>query len=122
MGCTEHGRLAEPVSPARFGGRAGREQPRRDGRVPAGPRTKAHHHADVYAERTRWVRFTSQPPRLRFPDDDVGVFWRCRRSHWFHTIAMSRTELDRVFNNAAMKKRCIVTYLEYLNMLISPRP
>ena len=32
----------------------------------------------------------------------------CRRSHWFHTIAMSRTELDRVFNNAAMKKRCVV--------------
>lgn len=27
------------------------------------------------------------------------------RSHWFHTIAMSRTELDRVFNNTAMKKR-----------------
>ncbi|KAH9056754.1 hypothetical protein EDB87DRAFT_1779611 [Lactarius vividus] len=25
--------------------------------------------------------------------------------HWFHTIAMSRTELDRVFNNTAMKKR-----------------
>lgn len=28
-----------------------------------------------------------------------------RRSHWFHTIMMSRAELDRVFNNAAMKKR-----------------
>lgn len=28
-----------------------------------------------------------------------------RRSHWFHTIMMSRTELDRVFNNTAMKKR-----------------
>ncbi|KAI0045070.1 hypothetical protein FA95DRAFT_1561476 [Auriscalpium vulgare] len=27
------------------------------------------------------------------------------RSHWFHTIMMSRAELDRVFNNAAMKKR-----------------
>ncbi|KAI9433826.1 hypothetical protein H4582DRAFT_1982773 [Lactarius indigo] len=27
------------------------------------------------------------------------------RSHWFHTIAMSRIELDRVFNNTAMKKR-----------------
>ncbi|KAF8256723.1 hypothetical protein EI94DRAFT_214953 [Lactarius quietus] len=27
------------------------------------------------------------------------------RSHWFHTIAMSRAELDRVFNNMAMKKR-----------------
>ena len=32
-----------------------------------------------------------------------------RRSHWFHTIAMSRTELDRVFNNTAMKKRCART-------------
>ncbi|EPQ58552.1 hypothetical protein GLOTRDRAFT_114937 [Gloeophyllum trabeum ATCC 11539] len=27
------------------------------------------------------------------------------RSHWFHTIMMSRAELDRVFNNTAMKKR-----------------
>ncbi|KAI0255257.1 hypothetical protein BJV78DRAFT_1178735 [Lactifluus subvellereus] len=27
------------------------------------------------------------------------------RSHWFRTIIMSRTELDRVFNNTAMKKR-----------------
>ncbi|KAI0263711.1 hypothetical protein BC834DRAFT_971090 [Gloeopeniophorella convolvens] len=27
------------------------------------------------------------------------------RSHWFHTIMMSRAELDRVFNNAAMRKR-----------------
>ncbi|KZT20280.1 hypothetical protein NEOLEDRAFT_1123008 [Neolentinus lepideus HHB14362 ss-1] len=27
------------------------------------------------------------------------------RSHWFHTIMMSRSELDRVFNNTAMKKR-----------------
>jgi hypothetical protein len=39
------------------------------------------------------------------------VWWWCRRSHWFHTIAMSRTELDRVFNNTAMKKRCVITYL-----------
>ena len=29
------------------------------------------------------------------------------RSHWFHTIMMSRSELDRVFNNVAMKKRCV---------------
>jgi hypothetical protein len=28
-----------------------------------------------------------------------------RRSHWFHTILMSRTELDKVFNNTDMKKR-----------------
>ncbi|THH21083.1 hypothetical protein EW146_g415 [Bondarzewia mesenterica] len=27
------------------------------------------------------------------------------RSHWFHTIMMPRAELDRVFSNAAMKKR-----------------
>jgi hypothetical protein len=27
------------------------------------------------------------------------------RSHWFHTIMMSRSELDKVFNNTAMKKR-----------------
>ncbi|KAJ7722291.1 hypothetical protein DFH07DRAFT_857064 [Mycena maculata] len=27
------------------------------------------------------------------------------RSHWFHTIMISRAELDRVFNNTEMKKR-----------------
>lgn len=27
------------------------------------------------------------------------------RSHWFHTIMMSRTELDKAFNNLAMRKR-----------------
>ncbi|KAH9970397.1 hypothetical protein BGW80DRAFT_576312 [Lactifluus volemus] len=27
------------------------------------------------------------------------------RSHWFHTIKVSRVELDRVFDNTAMKKR-----------------
>ncbi|KAJ7221711.1 hypothetical protein GGX14DRAFT_559193 [Mycena pura] len=27
------------------------------------------------------------------------------RSHWFHTIKVSRTDLDRVFNNIDMKKR-----------------
>lgn len=27
------------------------------------------------------------------------------RSHWFHTIMISRNELDKVFNNPAMKKR-----------------
>lgn len=29
-----------------------------------------------------------------------------RRSHWFHTIMMSRTELDKAFNNLVMRKRC----------------
>ena len=28
-----------------------------------------------------------------------------RRSHWFHTILISHTELQKVFNNTAMKKR-----------------
>ncbi|KAG2114815.1 uncharacterized protein F5147DRAFT_433129 [Suillus discolor] len=27
------------------------------------------------------------------------------RSHWFHTIMMSRTELDKAFNNLVMRKR-----------------
>lgn len=27
------------------------------------------------------------------------------RTHWFHTIMMTRAELDRAFNNTAMKKR-----------------
>lgn len=28
-----------------------------------------------------------------------------RRSHWFHTIMVTRTDLDRAFNNIAMKAR-----------------
>lgn len=30
-----------------------------------------------------------------------------RRSHWFHTIMITRGELDRVFSNAAMKGRYV---------------
>ena len=41
---------------------------------------------------------------------DDYLMMLCRKSHWFHTIAMSRTELDRVFNNTAMKKRSVVVY------------
>ena len=33
---------------------------------------------------------------------------RARRTHWFHTIMVTRAELDRVFNNTAMKKRSVV--------------
>lgn len=29
-----------------------------------------------------------------------------RRSHWFHTIMMSRNELDKAFGNLTMRKRC----------------
>lgn len=29
----------------------------------------------------------------------------CSRSHWFHTILISRAELDKVFNNTDMRKR-----------------
>lgn len=28
-----------------------------------------------------------------------------RKSHWFHTIMITRVELDRTFTNAAMKQR-----------------
>ena len=31
----------------------------------------------------------------------------CRRSHWFHTILISRADLDREFNNNDMKKRFV---------------
>jgi hypothetical protein len=41
---------------------------------------------------------TSPPPLSPF---------RTRRSHWLHTIIMSRAELDRVFNNTAIKKRSV---------------
>lgn len=33
------------------------------------------------------------------------IFVYYRRSHWFHTIMVTRAELDRTFNNVAMKNR-----------------
>lgn len=44
-----------------------------------------------------------------------------RRSHWFHTIMMSRGDLDRVFNNSAMKKRYIFEHTPDLLVLIRLR-
>lgn len=41
-----------------------------------------------------------------------------RRSHWFHTIQISRADLDRVFNNAVMRRRCVVFSLAYRLKLI----
>ena len=40
---------------------------------------------------------------------------RVRRTHWFHTIMVTRAELDRVFNNTAMKKRYVVTRSFFLS-------
>ena len=33
---------------------------------------------------------------------------RDRRTHWFNTVVVTRTELDRVFDNTAMKKKCVI--------------
>lgn len=41
-----------------------------------------------------------------------------RRSHWFHTIYISRTDLDRVFNNVEMKKRCVSERLPAVRCLV----
>lgn len=30
-----------------------------------------------------------------------------RRSHWFHTVVMTRTDIERMFPNHAMRKRCV---------------
>jgi hypothetical protein len=51
---------------------------------------------------------TSSPPLSPF---------RTRQSHWFHTIIMSRAELDRVFNNTAMKK-CVKFSLFLVGMVV----
>lgn len=37
-----------------------------------------------------------------------------RRSHWFHTIYISKADLEREFNNEAMKKRCVY----YLRLIV----
>ncbi|KAJ3781542.1 hypothetical protein GGU10DRAFT_366430 [Lentinula aff. detonsa] len=47
------------------------------------------------------------------------------RSHWFHTIYMSRTDLDRVFNNVEMKKRTtrfLILGMSLANLLDVPQP
>lgn len=31
-----------------------------------------------------------------------------RKTHWFHTIVITRAELDKVFNNTAMRKRSVI--------------
>lgn len=33
---------------------------------------------------------------------DLGL----RRSHWFHTVVMTRADIERLFPNQAMRKRC----------------
>jgi hypothetical protein len=30
-----------------------------------------------------------------------------RRSHWFHTVVMTRADIERLFPNPTMRKRCI---------------
>ncbi|KAJ3877136.1 hypothetical protein F5051DRAFT_440839 [Lentinula edodes] len=47
------------------------------------------------------------------------------RSHWFHTIYISRTDLDRVFNNVEMKKRTtrfLILGMSLANLLDVPQP
>ncbi|KIK54561.1 hypothetical protein GYMLUDRAFT_177111 [Collybiopsis luxurians FD-317 M1] len=47
------------------------------------------------------------------------------RSHWFHTIYISQADLDRVFNNADMKKRTArfsILGMSLANLLDVPQP
>ncbi|KAE9395810.1 hypothetical protein BT96DRAFT_825662 [Gymnopus androsaceus JB14] len=47
------------------------------------------------------------------------------RSHWFHTIYISRADLDRVFNNVEMKKRTTrfsILGMSLANLLDMPQP
>ena len=87
-------RRRELVLPACLRRRRQQRQPRRDGRIFAGFNAEAYHHAHLYAERARRVRV------------------RCllARTSPFSSplfIMMSRAELDRFFNDTAMKKRCV---------------
>ena len=46
------------------------------------------------------------PPRYETPVNRTPrIHAPLRRSHWFHTIMVTRAELDRAFSNAAMKQR-----------------
>ncbi|KAF5379914.1 hypothetical protein D9757_007197 [Collybiopsis confluens] len=47
------------------------------------------------------------------------------KSHWFHTIYISRTDLERVFNNVEMKKRTArfsILGMSLANLLDVPQP
>jgi hypothetical protein len=90
--------LARPTPRARSSAcwrrRRQQRQSRRDGRVFAGFGAEAYHHAHLYAERARRVRIR----RLLAHTSPLS-------SPPF--IMMSRAELDRVFHDTAMKKRCV---------------
>ena len=36
--------------------------------------------------------------------------WVLRRSHWFHTVIMTKNDIERLFPNHAMRKRCAPDY------------
>lgn len=49
--------------------------------------------------------------------------YKChRRSHWFHTIMITRGELDRIFSNAAMKSRYVRCVLYVFFDMQTPHP
>lgn len=43
----------------------------------------------------------------RFPFGPEEADLWLRRSHWFHTVVMTRSDIERLFPNHAMRKRCV---------------
>lgn len=72
-------------------------------RIPEGSGAEKDYHSNLYQEYTRRVsNFQFQMIALTFKS-----YFMCpvRRSHWFHTVLVSQAELEKVCNNASMKKR-----------------
>lgn len=90
--CSHDADNTNAVGPTRHGRAAGNVD-----RVPARPGTEENHNSDIYAQHARRVRTGRLAPQLSSP--------LCSQSHWFHTIFLSKSDLEREFNNAEMKKR-----------------
>ena len=63
--------------------------------------------SELYAERACWVRLDIRCPTSNLANA-IFPIPRARRTHWSHTVVVTRTELDHVFNNTVMKKGCVI--------------
>ena len=49
--------------------------------------------------------------RIFFRGGGGGVDLELRRSHWFHTVVMTKADIERLFPNHTMRKRCVPSTL-----------
>lgn len=80
-----------------------------DGRDPARAGEEAYHYTHISPKCTRRVRSYSLISFHLSNVNGVTSYLGCRRSHWFHTIMITRAELDRAFSNTTMKSRSVLS-------------